>query len=193
MLGLGEYERESSDDSSVEVVGHRGISTRPSVPLEGNAETVVLNREVALRLVDSSENACVYLEVIEGKLDKLDKLNKLSKLDKLDKLEKLENMLVTMRTDNLETRRLLLIIADQINMQMASSSLEKTEGQHTQGYTAEQLAERLARGEMVVKQVDDQVDDQVEEQVEDLSDSPYTCPPYSPVVHSPHDYGESNP
>jgi hypothetical protein len=115
-----------------------------------------------------------------------------NQLNEPDKLEKLVNMLVTMRTDNLETRRLLLRLADQTNMQMARSSLEKTEEQHTQGYTAEQLAERLARGKMVVEHRIT-VCKHVELKVHDPPDSPYSCPPYSPLVYSPRDYGEASP
>jgi hypothetical protein len=123
----------------------------------------------------SSENAWAYLAAIENKLNKL---------------EKLENMLVTMRTDNLETRRLLLRLADQINMQVARTLLEKTEEQHTQGYTAEQLAERLARGEMVVEPRIT-VGKHVIIREEDPLDVPYS--PISPSVHSPRDYGDASP
>jgi hypothetical protein len=82
-------------------------------------------------------------------------------------------------------------------------ALQETEEQGAKRYNDEQRAIRLARGEKVISPVTTmgpskfivgkRVDVQVEEQMEDLSDYPYTCPPYSPVVHSPRDYGESNP
>jgi hypothetical protein len=120
---------DSSDDSSVEIVGHRGSSTRPLFPSERDIETAVLNREVALRLVDSLDEVRLQLAAIENRLNKL------------------ENKLGTMRTDNLEIQRKLLRLADQVDVLVARPS---------------------------------QVNVQVEEQV----DSPYTFPPYSPVVHS---------
>jgi hypothetical protein len=86
MLGLGEYKQESSDDSSVEIVGHRGSSARARNLSEmeikkGEIETSVLSREALLRLVDSSGNLCMHLAVIGSQLNKLNK-----KVDQLKRL-----------------------------------------------------------------------------------------------------------
>jgi hypothetical protein len=99
-------QEESSDDSSVEMVGHRGSSTRPQIPLEGPTAAPVLNGEALDRLVGSSESACVHLAALEGKLDTM-----------ITETRKT-------REENLETRRLCLKLANTINQQMARSWLE---------------------------------------------------------------------
>jgi hypothetical protein len=68
MLGIGEYEQEPSDDSSVESMGDRGSSARASDPSEREIETSVPSREDLLRLVYSPENICRYLAAIDSKL-----------------------------------------------------------------------------------------------------------------------------
>jgi hypothetical protein len=93
-------------------------------------------------------------------------------LNKPDKLEKMENMLVYMRTDNLEKMENMLVYMRTDNLESRRLLLR----------LGDQINMLMARSSHVGVQV--------EEQVEDLSD---TCPPYSPVVRSPHDYGESSP
>jgi hypothetical protein len=74
MLGIGEYEQEPSDDSSVESMGDRGSSARASDPSEREIETSVPSREDLLRLEYSPENICRYLAAIDSKLYMVSKM-----------------------------------------------------------------------------------------------------------------------
>jgi hypothetical protein len=73
MLAISKYEQESSSDSSVEIVEHRGSSARAWDPSELEVETSVLNREGLLKLVHSSGNICMHLAAIGNQLYKVNK------------------------------------------------------------------------------------------------------------------------